>query len=400
MEKIGYVFNNIFLIFIYMVFGAIIGAIAGKIIIYFVDIDVFKLVFSVVIGMSIGMIVASMIRFNYSSLLGAIIGAFIGFVFHNLFNDINLYLIYFFNIDAYINPEKNSSYGIVYGLSAGAVSGIFIFILKPIELMIEKIKRNKKENNYEVTQKLDTNPQITRTKLLDTKKENTIKQKEESKDSLDPYLSALNTSFGMALALSSKVATKYHKTLDNNYIESLLNIFGSNTMNIDKIYQDIIENEKNKFQNVNLLCVNLKKLSNTHKDKEAFIRLLLEMALSDGDYEDDIIFQIALNINMDTESYFALKREFRQDSNIQDSLDSDNKDSSDIDLIILYDVLEVLPNDDNQTIKKSYRRLAAKYHPDKYISKELPEDMVKFAEQRFKDINYAYDILKKLRNII
>lgn len=51
----------------------------------------------------------------------------------------------------------------------------------------------------------------------------------------------------------------------------------------------------------------------------------------------------------------------------------------------LYDTLEVSQNASADEIKKSYRKLARKYHPD--INKE------KGAEEKFKEINAAYEIL-------
>ena len=52
-----------------------------------------------------------------------------------------------------------------------------------------------------------------------------------------------------------------------------------------------------------------------------------------------------------------------------------------------YELLEVSRDADGETIKKSYRRLAMKYHPDRN-----PGD--KEAETKFKEINEAYDVLK------
>lgn len=200
-------------------------------------------------------------------------------------------------------------------------------------------------------------------------------------------------------------------------------------IDIDDIHQEIIENEKDKFSNINSLCTKLKKINSNHKDKEAFMRLLFDIAFNNNPiYDDDMIFQIAVNINMDTEVYFALKGELNSkiqdsyneiyrnnsfsnntqdehDSTIRDSIGSDMEDFRDENfhsdnLYALYKILEISPSDDKQAIKKQYRKLATKYHPDKYAGKELPIDMVKFAEERFKDINYAYDILKKYHNII
>ncbi len=51
-----------------------------------------------------------------------------------------------------------------------------------------------------------------------------------------------------------------------------------------------------------------------------------------------------------------------------------------------YKILGVEKNADADGIKKAYRELAKKYHPDKF-----PGDTV--AERRFKDINEAYDVL-------
>lgn len=51
-----------------------------------------------------------------------------------------------------------------------------------------------------------------------------------------------------------------------------------------------------------------------------------------------------------------------------------------------YQILNVEPTASDEEIKKSYRRLARKYHPD--VSKE------KGAEEKFKAINEAYEVLK------
>jgi len=53
----------------------------------------------------------------------------------------------------------------------------------------------------------------------------------------------------------------------------------------------------------------------------------------------------------------------------------------------LYEVLGVAKNASESDIKTAYRKLAAKYHPDKN-----PGD--KSAEEKFKEINNAYDVLK------
>ena len=52
-----------------------------------------------------------------------------------------------------------------------------------------------------------------------------------------------------------------------------------------------------------------------------------------------------------------------------------------------YELLEVSRDANGDEIKKSYRRLAMKYHPDRNPGN-------KEAEAKFKEINEAYDVLK------
>ena len=54
-----------------------------------------------------------------------------------------------------------------------------------------------------------------------------------------------------------------------------------------------------------------------------------------------------------------------------------------------YEVLGVSPNDDEETIKKAYRNLVKKYHPDRYANSPLAEQ----ASEKLKEINLAYDMI-------
>jgi len=62
-----------------------------------------------------------------------------------------------------------------------------------------------------------------------------------------------------------------------------------------------------------------------------------------------------------------------------------------------YEVLESSRNDTFDTIKKNYRRLIKEYHYDSIASKGLPENMLKFAEEKTKELNEAYDAIKKVK---
>jgi len=62
-----------------------------------------------------------------------------------------------------------------------------------------------------------------------------------------------------------------------------------------------------------------------------------------------------------------------------------------------YKSLEIEPSATNEEIKKAYRRMAMKYHPDKV--NDLGEEVKKSATEKFRSINEAYESLKKQRGI-
>jgi len=62
-----------------------------------------------------------------------------------------------------------------------------------------------------------------------------------------------------------------------------------------------------------------------------------------------------------------------------------------------YEVLESSPEDDFSTIKNNYRRLIKEYHYDTISSKNLPKEMLQFAEEKTKKLNEAYNKIKELK---
>jgi len=59
-----------------------------------------------------------------------------------------------------------------------------------------------------------------------------------------------------------------------------------------------------------------------------------------------------------------------------------------------YSVLGVSPNASDEEIKKAYRELARKYHPDNYQNNPLAD----LAEEKMKEINEAYETITKQRS--
>ena len=62
-----------------------------------------------------------------------------------------------------------------------------------------------------------------------------------------------------------------------------------------------------------------------------------------------------------------------------------------------YGILGCAPSDSDDAIKSKYRTLAKTFHPDTIASKALPPEFTKFAEERFKQIQSAYESVMESR---
>ena len=62
-----------------------------------------------------------------------------------------------------------------------------------------------------------------------------------------------------------------------------------------------------------------------------------------------------------------------------------------------YKILEISPRATDNEVKKAYRKMAAKFHPDKVH--HLGEEFQNMAEEKFKTLNDAYTQIKKERDL-
>lgn len=131
--------------------------------------------------------------------------------------------------------------------------------------------------------------------------------------------------------------------------------------------------------------------------KQVLLMYLTVMALADGKLdpaEHLLLEKIALRLGYSV-------AEFKQmlDMLLNQSHFSHGNTNSPSALEDAYKALGVTKDNTNQEIKRAYRKLMSQYHPDKLIGQGLPEDMIAVATEQAKDIQVAYDLIKKQRQI-
>ena len=112
------------------------------------------------------------------------------------------------------------------------------------------------------------------------------------------------------------------------------------------------------------------------------IHLLFGVSLADGtpnQPEIAIIEKISGLLGLSSGDFVSIKNMFVPET-----------DSS-------YKILEIERTATNDEVKKAYRRMAMKYHPDKVS--HLGEDYKKSADEKFRKVNEAYEKIKRERNM-
>ena len=61
-----------------------------------------------------------------------------------------------------------------------------------------------------------------------------------------------------------------------------------------------------------------------------------------------------------------------------------------------YKILEISKESSDAEVKKAYRKMAVKYHPDKLIG--VSEDIKNLAEEKFLAVKEAYEQIMKSKN--
>ncbi len=114
------------------------------------------------------------------------------------------------------------------------------------------------------------------------------------------------------------------------------------------------------------------------------INLLLQVANADGNLDPQelsVIEQIVINMAVQNADYQSILALYQR-----------HKDTN-----WAYTALEIQPSATDEEVKKAYRRMAMKYHPDKVAN--AGEEIRQQATEKFRGINEAYEHIKNQRGL-
>jgi DnaJ like chaperone protein len=118
---------------------------------------------------------------------------------------------------------------------------------------------------------------------------------------------------------------------------------------------------------------------------EMMIDIMLKVSVSDGkltDTEESLILSAVRMFRLSDEVYEKMRSRYQADT-----------------LEKYYSVLGASPDDSDEKIKQHYRKLVSEYHPDKISSKGLPEPFIQFANEKFREVQDAYEKIKARRGL-
>ncbi|MFA6010424.1 MAG: TerB family tellurite resistance protein [Desulfobacteraceae bacterium] len=118
---------------------------------------------------------------------------------------------------------------------------------------------------------------------------------------------------------------------------------------------------------------------------EILLDVLIRVSSADGsvcDEEEQLLLSAVRIFHYRTEDYLKLKSRY-----------IDRSDT-------FHAILGCDRQDSDEFVKKQYRKLVTEYHPDKIASKGLPDEFSKFAADKFREIQEAYEMVKKERGMV
>ena len=219
------------------------------------------------------------------------------------------------------------------------------------------------------------------------------------KDRFDGDL--LHHEAGLLVALMAKVSKADGKVceLEAEVLKHTFNDISSHFENSDEIREklkNLYEKQKQSFDNLIDICNKLYSLTKHDYNKRVKImEYLLNLAFIDKDFS-----ATERMITEDISNALKIKIEdFNNLINTFEAFYSQQASNKAISLEKAYEILESNPADDSVILKKNYRSLVKKHHPDIISGQGATQNIIDEATKKLQEINEAYELIKKDRGI-
>ncbi len=184
------------------------------------------------------------------------------------------------------------------------------------------------------------------------------------------------------------------KSMIDNFIEMISNSERKSINRFSRLRSEILQEYMNiKKQNNDKLIEIITVFNNENQAKKEELMLGFVMFSAVGGFSDkkkNLLFQISKLLKYPTSEVQNMINFIFKGENPKDVGSTKYKENKNP-----YDVLDCKENDSMETIKKQYKKLIKKYHPDYLKSKDIDEAFIKFANEKIQEISEAYDTIKK-----
>ncbi|MDJ0927561.1 MAG: co-chaperone DjlA [Gammaproteobacteria bacterium] len=133
----------------------------------------------------------------------------------------------------------------------------------------------------------------------------------------------------------------------------------------------------------------------------AFLEFQMDLVLSKGNIkpsEREVLWRIAARLGVSRVELVQLEAVLRAQHSFGEQRHA-NAAQRPGDLAQAYRALGVESGATDREIKIAYRRLMNQHHPDKLVSRGLPDSMLEAAKERTREIRSAYELIKERRGL-
>ncbi len=186
--------------------------------------------------------------------------------------------------------------------------------------------------------------------------------------------------FEISLLILASIVIKSDGRIDKRELDFVrkyfVNLYGVHRANnAFKLFKGIVKSKISTRQ----VCMQIRQYM-PHASRLQLLHFLFGIAQADGSIaieEENTIHQIAGYLYINDSDYISIKAMFIKETESA------------------YKILEITKDASDDAVKKAYRKMVKKYHPDKLVG--LGEEHVKVGKQKFQKVQEAYESIKNSR---